>query len=248
VGGGGSQWHQRCHGPHRRPCMIKCECESMRPPGGGAYGRGSRSPQQGCRAPHRQMCTWALQVLCATHYLTQHEQVVFGPLLKGWGSSQPSSLDPCRSLLHVLTAEMIERGGRGGRRQQGDQIHHIWNDYKGNSPLVKYGCQGSPCMGSYREGGGVSAVDRKERMVCGERFCKLTEPFCKLLPQQARGFDSWAFICGPGVLSPGEAEQRICTPARNKRHPGDAPSNLPIVAGVSSQRDVGTLQSIPPSL
>jgi len=30
--------------------------------------------------------------------------------------------------------------------------------------------------------------------------------------------------------------------ARNKRHPGDAPSSQPIVAGLSPQRNVGTLK------
>jgi len=45
--------------------------------------------------------------------------------------------------------------------------------------------------------------------------------------------DSWSFIWRPRDVFLGETKQRNCTPARNNRHTGDAPSNQPVVAGVS---------------
>jgi len=42
----------------------------------------------------------------------------------------------------------------------------------------------------------------------------------------------------------GGPNRENCTPARNKRHAGDAPSNQPTVAGVFPQRNVGTLKPI----
>jgi len=45
-----------------------------------------------------------------------------------------------------------------------------------------------------------------------------------------------------GFLFLKEAKQRSCISARHKRHTGDAFSNQPMVAGVSPQRNVGTLK------
>jgi len=56
-----------------------------------------------------------------------------------------------------------------------------------------------------------------------------------------REFASWSFIWGPGDCFLGEAKQRNCTLARNKKHTGDGPFNQPIVAGVFPKRDVGNL-------
>jgi len=49
-------------------------------------------------------------------------------------------------------------------------------------------------------------------------------------------------IWRPGDASLGEAKQRKCTPAINKRPTGDAPFNQPLVAGVLPQWKVGTLK------
>jgi len=57
--------------------------------------------------------------------------------------------------------------------------------------------------------------------------------------QMCQEFDPWAFNWGPGRFPLGEAKQGNCKPARNKKHTGDAPSDQPIVAGVSPQRKGG---------
>jgi len=59
---------------------------------------------------------------------------------------------------------------------------------------------------------------------------------------------SWSFIGGPGDVSLGRPNKEIVHQRETKGHTGDAPSNQPIVAGVSPHGNVGTLKQTSLSL